>query len=269
MATGAVLVVSDSNVRVTPGYLCSLLRELELPGVGLATSLFVGSGEETLGAALENLQLGSTIAPGIVATNLATPWPATVGKSMAMRRADLARVGGFGRFGSLLAEDQALGWAFAEAGMNIRTTFDAVHNRNTRCTVRRTLERHTRWAKLRRALHPAGFVVEPILSPLVVATIVAAASRSQLAVAVAGSVALLQSAVALGTVAFLRGQPLARRYAPLEIVRAYLVFGCWVAACLSTRIHWRGHALLLKRGSVIAPAPPSVWERVRQAMARA
>ena len=31
-----------------------------------------------------------------------------------------------------------------------------VENRNVGCTVARTLERHTRWAKMRRALYPAG-----------------------------------------------------------------------------------------------------------------
>ncbi|MFO0670851.1 MAG: glycosyltransferase [Polyangiaceae bacterium] len=57
-ARGDVLVISDSNVRVAPAYLESLLVALasrtSVAPVGLATSLFVGTGERTLGAALEN-----------------------------------------------------------------------------------------------------------------------------------------------------------------------------------------------------------------------
>ena len=204
-ATGEIVVVSDSNVRVERGYLWSLLRELEQPGVGLVTSVFVGSGEQSMGAALENLQLCAVTAPGIVATNLVTPWPVTIGKSMAMRRRDLVRLGGFARFGGLLAEDQALGFAFMDRGMGVRTSLDVVHNRNTRCSLRRTLERHTRWSKLRRSLHPTAYLFEPLLSPLATATLVALVAHSPLAIAVAGIVAVLQTFVALALTALLRG----------------------------------------------------------------
>ena len=272
-ATGEVVVISDSNVRVEPDYLWSLVRELEVPETGLVTSIFVGSGEQTIGAALENLQLGAMNAPGIIATNALTPWPLTIGKSMAMRRRDLAKLGGFARFGEVLAEDQLMGRAFVEAGMGVRTSLDVVHNRNTSCSVRRTLERHTRWAKLRRSLHPVGFLFEPLLTPLTVAIVVALVAQTQLALATVGVVANAQTVVALTMVALLRGRGLAWKHAPLEIVRTVLLFGCWLAACASTRIQWRGHPFVLKHGSLIAPAPPSTWksflDRARSAFARA
>jgi ceramide glucosyltransferase len=272
-ATGEVLVISDSNVRVAPAYLWSLVRELEAPGAGIVTSIFVGSGEETMGAALENLQLCGVTAPGIVATNLATSWKVTIGKSMAMRRRDLAKLGGFGRFGALLAEDQVLGDTFGAAGFGVRTSLEVVHNRNTTCSVRRTVERHTRWSKLRRSLYPVGYLFEPLLSPLTVASIVAVLMPSQLAMGAVAAAALMQTVVAMATTAHLRGHGLAWRYAPLEIVRTYLQLLCWATALVSMRIQWRGHPFVLKPGSVIAPAPPSAWAglraRVRGTTARA
>ncbi len=268
-ATGEIVVVSDSNVRVEPGYLWSLVRELEEPGVGLATSVFVGSGEQTIGAALENLQLCAVSAPGIVATNALTPWPITIGKSMAMRRRDLAKLGGFARFGNLLAEDQTMGLAFVRAGMRVGTSLEVVHNRNSSCGLRRTLERHTRWAKLRRSLHPTGFLLEPLLSPLTIAILVALVAETRFALATAAFVAVAQTVIALATVRQLRGHPMAWRHAPLEVVRTVLLFGCWLTACASMRIQWRGHPFLLTRGSVIVPAPPSVWRVLRERFVRA
>jgi ceramide glucosyltransferase len=261
-ATGDVVVVSDSNVRVAPGYLWSLMRDLELPGVGLVTSVFVGSGEETIGAALENLQICAVTAPSVVANNLVTPWKATIGKSMAMRRRDLVQLGGFGRFGGLLAEDQALGLCFMKAGLGVRTSLEVVHNRNTSSSVRRTFERHARWSKLRRSLHPSAYLFEPFLSPLLTATLVALVARTPLAIAMLGLVAVLQTSVALGITALLRRKRLPWRFAPLEIVRTYLHFACWASALLSMRIQWRGHPFLLKQGSVIVPAPPRAWSQV-------
>ncbi len=55
VATGEICVISDSNVRVSPTYLSSLVRELDDQTVGMVTSLFVGTGERTIGAAIENL----------------------------------------------------------------------------------------------------------------------------------------------------------------------------------------------------------------------
>jgi ceramide glucosyltransferase len=272
-ATGEVIVISDSNVRVERHYLWSLMRELEVPGAGLVTSIFVGSGEQTMASALENLQLCAMTAPSIVATNMVTKWQATIGKSMAMRRSDLAGLGGLAPFGGLLAEDQALGAAFAQAGLGVRTSLDVVHNRNVTCTLRRTLQRHTRWSKLRRSLSPAGFVFEPLLTPVVMATLVAVIAHSQLALAALGIVAVAQTITALAMTALLRGHGIAWRYAPLEIVRVYLQLVCWAVALTSMRIQWRGHPFLLKHRSVIVPAPPSaiaaMWARVRSGAARA
>jgi ceramide glucosyltransferase len=125
--------------------------------------------------------------------------------------------------------------------------------------VRRTVERHTRWAKLRRSLHPAGFVFEPLLSPLLVATVIALAAPSQVTWGAVTAVAALQTLVSLALVRLLRGTWLPWRYAPLEIARTYLAIACWLVAFVSMRIQWRGHPFLLKRGSVIVSAPASAW----------
>ena len=252
-ATGDVYVISDSNVRVRPDYLWSLVAELADERVGLVTSLFGGNGERTLGAALENLQLCAAVAPGYAAMN-AIHRPVTVGKSMAMRRRDMARLGGFLPLGDVLAEDYALGQRFRDAGFLVRASLDMVENWNVACTVMRTVERHTRWSKLRRALLPAGFALEPMLVPIVVASAAAAIAPGELTAAMLGATCILQTTTALIAVRMLRGRWLAWWYAPLEIVRSYVAFLCWIRAAASRRIEWRGHSFTLTRGSVIVRA---------------
>jgi ceramide glucosyltransferase len=252
VATGDVYVISDSNVRVGPTYLWSLVAELGDSRVGIVTSLFAGTGERSLGAALENLQLCASSAPGIAAMD-AIGRPFTVGKSMAVRRRELARLGGFQPVGHVLAEDHVLGRRFLEAGLQAKTSFDVVENRNVMCTVARTLERHSRWAKLRRSLHPLAFASEPLLSPVVVATAGVIAVPCKVTAAVLAGVCVAQTACALLAVRLLRGQALAWWYAPLEIARSYVTLLCWANAYVSRRIAWRGHPFFLRRGSVIVP----------------
>jgi ceramide glucosyltransferase len=268
VAAGEIYVISDSNVRVRPAYLWSLVCELADERVGIATSLFAGTGEQTLGAALENLQLCASTAPGLVAMDTVSARPFTVGKSMAVRRQDLARLGGFESVGEVLAEDHVLGRRFLDAGFQARTSLEAVENRNIGCTLKRTLERHTRWAKMRRALFPAGFFGEPVLTPIVVASVSAVIAPSKPTAAALAVACVAQTACALSAVRVLRGHWLGWWYAPLEVVRSYMTLFCWARACVSRRIEWRGHAFTLLRGSVIVPRQDSASQSVKPASER-
>ncbi len=258
VATGEVYVISDSNVRVKPGYLWSLVGDLSEERVGMVTSLFVGTGERTVGAALENLQICAYTSPGLVALDSVTERPLTVGKSMAIRRRDLARLGGFLPVGDVLAEDYMLGRRFFDAGFLARTSLDTVENRNVGCSVSRTLERHTRWSKMRRSLNPLAFAVEPMMTPILVATAGFAMAPDKVTAAVLGGTCLVQTAAAQIAVRALRGSWLPPRYIPLELARSYVTLFCWARACLSRRIEWRGHAFTMGRGTEIVPvAAPS------------
>ena len=252
-ATGDVFVISDSNVRVRPTYLSSLVRELGEPGIGIVWSVFAGVGEQTVGAALENLQLCAASIPGLLALDAVSERPLTVGKSMAMRATDLRLLGGFAAVGDVLAEDHALSRRFLDAGFAVGTSLDVVENRNVDCSIRWTVERHTRWSKMRRVLFPLPFVAEPLVNPLGVAAAAFLLAPSTLT-AIAWCVAcVLQTCSAMLAVRVLRGSWISWRYVPLELVRSYLGLLCWMRACFSRRIEWRGHLFLLGRGTTIEP----------------
>lgn len=262
-ARGELFVISDSNVRVPHDYLWSLLSEISRPGVGLVTSLFAGNGEASLGAALENLQLATVVAPAVVLTTVLTNRPVTIGKSMAMWKRDLDAIGGFPVFRDVLAEDHVLGDHFKAAGFSLRTSLVAIENRNTECSTRRTLERHARWAKIRRSLAPRAFLLEPLASPLVVTFFLFLIAPSHTLFFFVAASAALQSIFAFASIRFLRGKSLAIRYAPLEVARTFAIFGCWFWALVSDRVVWRGHPFRILAGSRIVPAAPRFFARRR------
>jgi ceramide glucosyltransferase len=253
-ARGDVIVTSDSNVRVTPDYLAQVLAPLADPSCGLVTSIVAGTGEQSLGAALENLQLGAVITPSVVLSTLGLS--VTVGKSMAMRRIDLERLGGFESVGEVLAEDLMLGWRFAEAGLRVATSFCAVENRNVVGSLAQTFERHARWAKLRRSISPAFFALEPLFTPIVVAMVGAAVAPSRRTLGLLVIAIVVQTMTAFVAAGRIRARSLPWRYAPLELVRTFVMLACWASAWVSRAVVWRGHAMQIGPGSVILPATP-------------
>ncbi len=251
-ARGSVIVVSDANVRVPRTYLRSLVGALLQPGVGLVSSVIVGGGERSLGAALENAQLGAHVAPAVVAAHLLSLRPATVGKSMAMRRVDLERAGGWESVADVLAEDDALAQRFDALGFAVEVCLETIENHNRDTSLLKTIERHTRWAKMRRALTPLCFFAEPLLSPVLVATLVGLFAPSALAAKIWGCALGLQVTGALLCFTLLRmKRPLL--LAALEPLRAALIVLCWGLACLSRRVSWRGNVFSIEAGSKLVP----------------
>ena len=257
-ATGEILVVSDSNVRVTPDYLARLDEAFAWSAdprthpVGLVTSLFVGRGERSLGAALENLHLTTFVAPA-VATSALFARPFTVGKSMAIAREALSAIGGFEAGGHELAEDHLLGRRIGDAGFAVRVSFAPVENRNVDCDVSRTVERHTRWAKMRRAIAPVPFLLEPLADPLLLALVFLALLPSTTSALVFASLVPFKMATSAYSSWLLRGTTLPWRYLPLELIKSVVMFFCWARALVSLRIVWRGHPFALAADSRLMP----------------
>lgn len=253
-AKGSVLVVSDANVHVPRTYLRSVVGSLLRPGVGLVSSVIAGEGERSFGAALENAQLGAAVAPAVVTAHRLFGRPITVGKSMAMRRADLERVGGWESVAGVLAEDDVLGQRFHALGYGVELCLDPVYNRNVKATAARTIERHARWARMRRGIVPACFAFELLLQPLVIAVLVWAASPTPLAARLVACALALQVLGALLCHTLLQ----ARRpflLAALEPVRAAAAAASWLLAVATRRVSWRGNVFVVGAGSKLVPVP--------------
>lgn len=240
-ARGDVLVVADSNTRARPEYLRTLVARLMRPGVGLVSSLVAGTGERAFGAAIENAQLCSYIAPTIVTARAWTDRTISVGKSMAMRRRDLERVGGWAVVGSVLAEDDVLGRRFSDAGFAVELCYEPIDNPNRDISLARTMDRHTRWAKMRRTISPTSFWLEPLMTPLVVAAVVAVAFPSLAALGAWLAAAVLQCGGATLDGRLMRGRWPGWRVVPVELARAHVGLVCWLGATWSRRVTWRGH----------------------------
>ncbi|HEY0466923.1 MAG TPA: glycosyltransferase, partial [Polyangiaceae bacterium] len=160
-----LLLISDSNVRAPPHYVRELAALHAGERVGLVTNLFAGTGERTLGAALDNVQLNGFCAAGSALPTLSGD-AAVIGKSTLLSRITLDRLGGLSRLSYVLAEDFVLGKMFQNAGLRVLIAPTVLHSPNRELSLRAAFARHLRWSMLRWRLRPLAALLEPLTSPL-------------------------------------------------------------------------------------------------------
>jgi ceramide glucosyltransferase len=248
-------VVSDSNVRVEPGYLCEIAAHMADPSVGLVTHPLAGVGERRLGSLFENLHLSGSVAPGIVAAHRLCHREIVVGKSMAMWRADVERLGGFQAVKDVLAEDHLLGvWVRRKLSKRVVVARRPVVNVNRDRRLREFFGRYARWGVLQRQIvggpaYAAQFVLNPILLSL--AGVLFAPQRGT--VAFFALVCLAKAAVDAGSARALR--PGGFRLRQLAAIPAKdLVFAvALLQGFFTDEVEWRGTRLRVLRGTRLAP----------------
>ncbi len=257
-ASGEILLVSDSNVRVSPEDVAGTIALFDDPRVGCVSNLFVGDGARSPGSAVESLHLLTFVATG-TALGDAFGVPCVVGKSMAISRAALDAIGGFAAFLDVLAEDQAIGIAVRRAGFRVAVSPIVVRNVTRDRVLGAALARQVRWNKIRWSFSRFLYAGEILLNPFPVSLLACGASALTApdalspAAASAGLLLLLRLAQA-AVLARLLGADVPVRQLVLMPLKDLLQFGAQFVPLLSREVTWHGHRARLGPGTVLLPS---------------
>ena len=176
---GDVVVLSDADIRVAPGYLNAVVAALEQDGVGAVTCLYTGTGLEAGApgagwARLAAMDIDYRFLPNAafgIALRLAKP---CFGSTIAMRRETLAAIGGFEAFAEVLADDYEIGRAVRRLGLTIAIPPITVTHVCGERTARELIAHELRWARTIRRIDPAGHLGSVVTHPLPLAAVGAA-----------------------------------------------------------------------------------------------
>ena len=241
-------IVSDSNIRAPAHYVRELVHVLtRSPDVGLVTSLFAGACENTLGGALETVQLNGFCASGTALPTLLGD-SAVVGKSLLFRRDEFLDLGGFEAVAHVLAEDFVIGKMFEHAGKRICIAPSVLINTTADLSVPSYLRRHLRWCMMRCRLRPLAYALEPLTSPLFLMPLAVFACGWPGALAWTCALLLLRD---VGGWLVLRGPRRLLLPLSLSIVRELSMLAVWACAPLKRHVTWRGHKARLGAGTLL------------------
>jgi ceramide glucosyltransferase len=186
-----------------------------------------------------------------------------IGKSMLFRLSDLSKLGGFWAVRNVLAEDYVIGRAFELAGYEVALSPYVVQAMSDGWTLERFVNRHLRWAQMRRWVSPLAYFGEVLLNPV----LWIALSGCALTVSKRGLDLRLLAVGAAGIAVKCAGDALLSRrlagrfprFSELAFIpfKDLLIAGLWGVGAFRRTIDWRGHVLRIEAGSVLTDPAPS------------
>jgi ceramide glucosyltransferase len=265
VAAHQILVISDSDVRVTPDYLRAVALPFADERVGAMCCVYRGvAAEGGLWARLEAVGMSVEMTSGVLAAQAMEGMRFVLGPTMAFRRETIRRMGGFRVTAEYCADDFILGNETYKLGETVVLSHHVIDHMVINSTVAASLKHQTRWMKSTRFSRPAGHFGTALTfsTPFGLLGCVAAALLGHpwwgfglLAWSVATRLAL---AIAVG-----RGVVRDTSWFGLLVLyplRDLMGFGFWAASYWGNRILWRGRVFELLPGGKMRAAPPAVGQ---------
>jgi ceramide glucosyltransferase len=238
------LVVSDSDVSVTPGYLRAVMAPFADERVGLVTCLYRGVASNSLWSKLEAVGMSIEMSAGVLVAEMLEGMKFALGPTMVVRRDCLDGAGGFRALGPYHADDFMLGSLIAANGHRVILSTHTIEHHVLSSSFLSCMLHQIRWMKSTRFSRPKGHfgTVLTFSMPygLLAAGVAVALHRPLL-----GALFLFwswASRVALGSLVgrLVVAEPRLLRSALLYPLRDLLGFCYWVASYASDQVRWRG-----------------------------
>ena len=152
------LVISDSDVQVTPNYIREVVRPLREPENGLVTCLYHGVPTQGPWSRLEALGMSVEMTSGVLLADLLEGMKFALGPTMAIRRDVLDRIGGFSILADHCADDYVLGAAVYASGKNVVLSDHIIDHVVINRSLGTSVEHQVRWMKSTRFSRSRGHI---------------------------------------------------------------------------------------------------------------
>ena len=234
-AANDLVVMSDSDIRVTPGLLRTVAAEFQDAGLGVATCPYRAVAGPSFWSRLEAIGMNTDFTAGILVARMLEGMKFAVGPTIAARRRVLQAIGGFDRLKDYLAEDFVMGKFASDAGHGVILSSYVIEHHIGSTDLRNTAAHRLRWTRSTRRSRPLGYVGQLFTMPLPLALLVCAVNQAWWPVLLLTlGVRLLAAYTVSARVLYAEINWL---LLPIEDVNAFCF---WLAGFFGNTIVWRG-----------------------------
>ena len=235
-----IVIVTDSDVRVDPGFLRAIAGAFRDPEVGGVTCLYRGLTDGSFAAGLEAIGNSTDFAAGVFVNWLGGKIDFMLGAVMATTKKNLAEIGGFESLVDYFCDDFEFGNCIAKKGHRIELSTFPVSIVYPRETFAEAFWHQVRWNLSIRYSRPAGHL-GLIFTQGLPWTILAAlaAPSATIALAYLAAYVVLRSEMARNVGVWgIQDRALRAKLALLPVRDAF-AFVVWLASFFPQRIRWR------------------------------
>jgi ceramide glucosyltransferase len=259
-----ILVVSDSDVRVTPDYLRAVALEFADDNVGAmccpyrGVAAARGNGGAGLWARLEAVGMSVEMTSGVLVARAMEGMKFVLGPTMAFRREAIRRMGGFEVTADYCADDFVLGNETWKQGLTVVLSHHAIDHMVINSSFVASLKHQARWMRSTRFSRPRGHLGTALTFGLPYGLLAWAAASALghpcWGLALLGWSVATRLALAVAVGRWVVGDPSWFGLLALYPVRDLMGFGFWAASYFSSKVLWRGRVYELLPGGKMRAA---------------
>jgi len=246
-----LLIITDSDMRVTPDYLRIVAPLLAAPDSGLVTCLYRGvpAGSD-FWSRVACLHINHGFLPEVAVGEMFHAGDGAFGATLALSRDTLDAIGGLDAIADRLADDHALGAAVRHIGRPVTLAPVIVDNVIFEAGLGPLFRHELRWARTIRMVAPVGYAGSLVTHPLALACL--AALLHPVPWSFYGLIGAFLLRV--GTV-WLDDHALGLCRTPLYLIplRDGLSFAVFVASFFAQSVAWRDRRYRIVRGGRLTP----------------
>jgi len=248
LARHEVLVLADSDVRVTSDYLAKIAAPLSDKRVGIVTCTYRGNPRAGLWSLLGTLFINDWFVPSVRVAAMGGSRSFAFGATIAIRREVLAAIGGFTAIANQLADDYRLGELTRRVGLRTVLSEVVVETFVSETTLRELVRHELRWLRTIRAVRPLGYSLSFLTFGLPVAVLGSLMAEGSIA-----TIGMLATTMLFRVLLHLRMRRPGASPGQMFLVplRDILSIGLWGWSFATRRVQWRDRRFQVARdGSV-------------------
>jgi ceramide glucosyltransferase len=248
-----LLLISDSDIHVTPDYLRRIVQPMADPAIGVVTCLY-RSQARTWMAKFEALAIATDFHAGVLTAHRLGWMKFAMGSSILIRRSALTAIGGLSAIADYLADDFMLGHLPTRKGYRTVLSDYIVDHILDTATPLDFVQHQTRWNRCTRSANPGGYWGLIFTQGVTFSTLFCLLEQgSWLGWGMLGTVWSIRLLMAWVIGVYYLKDPIAQRSWMAVPFRDWVSSALWVYGLMGRHVIWRGQKFRLKADGKLVP----------------